>query len=230
MKAGDIMTIDVTTVGPSATVREVANLLLKRRISGVPVVDSDNDVLGIISEGDLMRRVKSNTLARGSWWLGLFGTDKKLQEQFIKSHGRTAEQVMTRELVTVSPDTPVGDVASLLEKHSIKRAPVIENGKLVGIVSRANLLHALASCTATTESIQPNDRSVRESVVNALSNSKSLVGASINPIVNNGNVELWGYVQDETEERAAIVVTQEVPGVQKVQSKLGRSSGWWYGI
>lgn len=230
MNAGDVMTTDVATVGTMATVQDVAKILLERRVSGVPVVDPEHHVLGIISEGDLIRRVETNTIARGSWWLGFFGAADQLQEQFIKSHGRTVDQVMTRDPVTVSPDTPLREIAALLEKKGIKRVPVVENGKLVGIVSRANLLHGLGSATPADESPRPDDRGLRELVTKTVQNTPGLRGTSINVLVHDGSVELWGYVQNDTEERAIIVAVQEVPGVEQIQSHLGRSTGWWYGI
>ena len=143
MKARDVMVSHVITVGPELDVRAVANTLAANGISAVPVVGIDGSIVGIISEGDLMRRAVSG--AKRSWWLETFSSAEQLMAEFVKVHGRKAKDVITRKVISVSPDTSLQEIANLLEKHGIKRVPVIENGRLVGIVSRANLVQALAT-------------------------------------------------------------------------------------
>lgn len=233
MNASDIMTTDVITVTPSTTVREIATILLKHRISAVPVVDADNSVLGVVSEGDLMRRVETGTELQRSWWLNIFAPAHDIQVDFIKSHGRTAEQVMTRNLITVSSDTSLGEIATLLEKNRIKRVPVIEDGKIIGIVSRANLLHAFAATAAAPPdgAQKPEDREIRELVITALKEVETGGYSMINVVVTPDVVQLWGAVADDTEERAAIVAAESVTGVKKIESYLGRIvPAYWYGI
>src|SRR6516164_850700 len=145
MKAADVMMSNVITVGPDATVQEVADILLKNRISGVPVIGGQGELVGIVSEGDLLRRPEAGTVRRSPWWLGLLASNEGLAADYIKSHSRKVEDVMTRRVVTATPETPVAEVATLLEKHAIKRVPIVKDGKMVGIVSRANLLQALAA-------------------------------------------------------------------------------------
>lgn len=230
MQATDIMTTDVATVSPSTTIKEIAKLLLERRISGVPVIDATREVLGIVSEGDLIRRVETDTETRGSWWLKNFGSRNELQKLFIKSHGLTAEKVMTAAPITVSRETSINEIASILEKNGIKRVPVVDDGKLVGIISRANLLHGLASSTIPRAPTQLEDQSIREAVATLLSKTPGLQASSINVLVDDGKVDLWGYVETDTEESAIVIATQGVPGVKNVQSHIGRSQGWWWGI
>ena len=145
MQAADVMTTNVITVPPETGVREIAGLLLKHRISAVPVVDAENQVLGIVSEGDLMRRAENDTDRRNSLWLEVIFSTHEMAADYIKAYGRTAGDVMTRDVVTVKEDTPLHEIVGLLERHHIKRVPVTRDGRLVGIVSRANLLHGLAA-------------------------------------------------------------------------------------
>jgi CBS-domain-containing membrane protein len=145
MKAADVMATNVISVGSEASVQEVAEVLLRNRVSGVPVTGPQGELIGIVSEGDLMRRPEAGTQRRHSWWLHLVASKEGLASEYIKSHSRKVVDVMSRNVVTASLETPVGDVAELLERHAIKRVPIVRDGKVVGIVSRANLLQALAS-------------------------------------------------------------------------------------
>ena len=147
MQAADIMTVGVVTATPEMTVRDAAALMLERSVSALPVLDGSGRLVGIISEGDLVRRTETGTAISDSWWLRLFTSAETLQERFVKSHGQRVGDVMTRNPVAARPDTPVGEIAAILERHRIKRVPVVEDGRLLGIVSRANLLHGLASAS-----------------------------------------------------------------------------------
>ena len=140
MQIRDVMTTRVITVGPYTEVAEIARCLLKNRISAVPVVETDGHLVGIVSEGDLMRRSESRTEHRTSWWLSLLLLAERRATDYIKTHGRRAQEVMTRALITVNDDASLEEIAEILEKHRIKRVLVIREGKLVGIASRADLL------------------------------------------------------------------------------------------
>src|SRR6266481_7261230 len=146
MNASAVMVSDVITVKPDDTVHDVAGLLLVNRISAAPVVDDSGKMVGIVSEGDLLRRGENRTEHERPWWLKLLMGREFLAAEFIKEYGRKIADVMTREVISAKPDTPVADIATLLERHRIKRAPIVQNGKIVGIVSRANLIQALAVC------------------------------------------------------------------------------------
>ena len=229
MQAADIMTTGVVTAKPKMTVQEAAKLMLDQGVSALPVVDENESLIGIISEGDLVRRTETGTEEKDSWWLSLFTSTQTLQERFLKSHGQQVGDVMTREPITVALDAPVADIAATLEEHRIKRVPVVEDGKVRGIVSRANLLHALAAANASHPAGSADDRTIREDVLKAFSDEAGLGGAYVNVTVSGGDVQLWGSVQSDTEENALVVAARSVPGVNSVESRLGRVPEWAYG-
>jgi len=225
MHVADVMTTNVITVQPDTEVREIAVLLLKHRISAVPVVDAEQQPVGIVSEGDLMRRVENETDGPRSWWLRAITMDEKAGD-YIKTHGRKASDVMSRNVVVVTEATPLHEVARLLEKYRIKRVPVVRDGHLVGIVSRANLLHGLAAGTTVAEPGSVEDRTIRERLLDTLSTEVGLGTGRINVTVTNGVVELWGIVDSCTEKKAAQVAAENAPGVTAVENHLGQIPAW----
>lgn len=230
MQARDIMTAPVVTVRPDTRVEEVAQILLERRISGVPVVDDHGTLVGIVSEGDLMRRPELGTERQRGWWLRFFGDERARAEEYARAHGSRAEQVMTRNVVTVSDETSVAEIARLLEEHHIKRVPVVRAGRVVGIVSRANLLHGLAAQPDPVPPARPmDDRSLREAVLQALERDGWTAHGRLNVIVRNGVVELWGLVDSDEARRAIRVATENVPGVTAVKDNLGNIRPWLWG-
>jgi len=220
MKAADVMVSKVITVGPDAELQDVARTLLNNRISALPVVDAGGKLVGIISEGDLMRRVESGTVRRRSWWLEMLTGREALAAEYVKEHSRKVADVMTREVVTVNPETSLGDIATLLERNGIKRVPVVQDGKVVGIVSRANLLQALASYRTPIEGSAPNDAAIRENVIARINSEPWSKPALINVIVQDGNVELWGIVETQVEKKAVRVAAEVTPGVRAVNDNL----------
>ncbi len=227
MQAANVMTATVIAVKPDTGVRDVAHLLLKHRISAVPVVDDDLRVLGIVSEGDLMRRAENDTESQHSWWLEAFLSTQDRAGEYIKTHGRTAGDVMTRHVVTVVKETPLYEIAQLLEKHHIKRVPVVDDEKLVGIVSRANLLHGLAAKGA--EAVNPSsvdDQAIRERLLNVLSEDAGLDTVLMNVIVKDGVVQLWGLVSSSNEKKAAQLAAETMSGVKAVENHLGQVPPW----
>jgi len=220
MKAADVMVSNVITVGPDACLQEVAQILLTNWISAVPVVGADGKILGIVSEGDLMRRVESGTGRHRPWWLAMLTGREVLAAEYVKEHSRKVTDVMTRKVVTAAPETPLHDIATLLEKNGIKRVPIVENDKVVGIVSRANLLQALASVRSQIKGGAPSDTQIRESVVARLNVESWSRPALINVIVQDGMVELWGVVDSQTEKKAVRVAAEVTPGVRAVNDNL----------
>jgi CBS domain-containing protein len=222
MLAKDVMTPNVVTIAPSLAIEEIAQLLLSCNISGVPVVDAEDRLIGLVSEGDLLRRLEDGTERRRSWWLNLLTGPEERAREFVKTHGRRAEDVMTREVMTVTADTPVGEIAHILERRRIKRVPVVEDGKIVGIVSRANLLHGLAthkdriSITPT-----PDDRAIREQVQALVAKEDWITHGSLNALVADGVAELWGWVDSEDERKALLTAVGELDGVKEVVDHLG---------
>ena len=220
MKASDVMVANVITVGPQATVQDVAKILLENRISGVPVVDNGGKMVGIISEGDLIRRAETGTERHRSRWIEIFIGKHALANEYVKSHALAVKDVMTRNVVTARPETHLGEIASTMEKHGIKRVPIVKDGKLVGIVSRANLLQALASLgKKMDQSAKVEDQSIRNQLITRL-DAEPWNTSLVNVIVSDGTVELWGFV-DSAEEMTAIRVMAEVlPGVHHVNDHL----------
>jgi len=227
MLVRDVMVAPVITVEPSATVQEVAKLLLEKRISAVPVLDGNGKLVGIVSEGDLLHRVEAGTERHRSWWLQALIESDKLAAEYVKSHGRKVSDIMTRNVITASPETPLHEVASLLERNAIRRVPIVENGQLVGIVSRANLLQAVASARQLLD-VTPSDTEIRDRILASLKKERWAHTGLLNVTVSNGIVDLWGLAESEAERKAIRVAAESAPGVDAVNDNLTlyRSGGW----
>ena len=220
MKAADVMATNVITVRLDTPVATIAEVLLANRISAVPVVNDKDVLVGIVSEGDLIHRVEAGTERHRSWWLELLTGKETLAHEFVMSHARKAADVMTRPVISVQPDTPLGDIASLLEKHRIKRVPVASNGKIVGIVSRANLIQALVNLNRAKTEASVDDLTLHGNILEQLRSKPWVDPSTISILVNNGSVELWGIVDSETEKNAIRVAVEVTPGVRQVANKL----------
>ena len=222
MRAKDIMTVNVVTVTPDTMVPEIAELLLSRNISGVPVVDGKGAVVGVVSEGDLIQR--ENNGAAGSrhtsWWLRLFGDSSETVGQYIKTHGMRASDVMTRDVQTVDVDTPTGDIARIMAERHIKRVPVLSDGALVGIVSRSNLLRGVVTRESPV-SPSADDRTIKDTILREVNDQDWVTHGTLNVIVSGGVVELWGWVESAQERRALLLLAEGIPGVKRVEDHLG---------
>jgi CBS domain-containing protein len=226
MIARDIMTRDPITVPGDTPVEKVAKLLLDNRISAAPVVDADGRLAGIVSEGDLMRRPESGTEPHHAWWLKLISSPEEKVDEYLKTHGLKAADVMTRDVATVDGAAPAGDIAELLERRRIKRVPVVENGKVIGIVSRADLLRALvAHKHRITVEGTVSDSEIRDRIIDVLRTEGLPADAWINPIVSDSVVHLWGVVKSEKERDAVRIAAESVDGVTSVVNHLGILSG-----
>ena len=222
MQAVDVMTAKVITVSPDADVREIAQLLLDNNISALPVVDADHKVLGIVSEGDLMRRVENGTDRRKSWWLKSIFAGANNASEYIKSHARKAHEIMTPDPVTVSEDESLRRIAKLLERHHIKRVPVVRDGRLVGIVSRANLLRGFSATTGVGEPpVTADDREIRDAILKEVEERTGVWVDRINVIVTDGEVQIWGLVESQEEKMAVQVAAENMVGVKTVENNLG---------
>lgn len=222
MHAADIMTRNVITVGPKTEVREIVDLMLKNHISAVPVLDDSGRVIGMVSEGDLMRRVENNTDRRDSWWLTALFSARNDVDAYIKSRGRRAEDIMTRDPITISEDTPLYKIAQTLEKKRIKRVPVVTDGKLVGIVSRSNLLQGF-SMMQKDAAAAADDKTTRNAIVKELEDKLGISGNNTNVVVVDGVVTLWGLVDSEAQRKAAGIAAESTSGVKEVHNNLGVS-------
>lgn len=219
MNAKDIMTTPVASIGPDTTVREIAALLLERHISAVPVVE-DGRVIGMVSEGDLLRRHEIGTdrdRPTRSWWLSLID-DNPAPAEYVKSHAARARDIMTRQVISVEEDTPITVIANLLETHRIKRVPVLRDERLVGIVSRANLIQALAVSSRSAEELRaPSDDAIRRQLLAELDRQPWWRSTASNVIVTNGVVHYWGILDAQDEREAARIAAENVPGVRSVE-------------
>jgi len=226
MRAMDVMTTNVITVEPNTSVQELATLLSERGISGVPVVDRDSRLVGIVTEGDLLHRTETGTerriQRRRSRWLDGFASDQEAARDYVKAHGRIVREIMTPEVISVSDTTELADIATLLETKRIKRVPVLRDGKLVGIVSRANLVRALAM-TKSEPAIEADndDRTIRQKLITELQGQEwvHMWGADI--IVRDRIVHLWFSDDRSDEERQAVrIAAENIPGVRQVEEHI----------
>ena len=219
MKARDVMVSPVITVSPHASVKEVAKTFLERHISAVPVVDEKGKLVGIISEGDLLHRTEAGTERQRPWWLRAFIGPDTLAAEYTKAHARHVADAMTREVVTASPETPLHEVAALLEKNLIKRVPIVENGQLVGLVSRANLIQAVASAGKGLD-IPLSDTTIRNKLMAHLKAQPWAQTGLLNITVNDGVVDLWGITGSDSENKAIRVAAETATGVRAVNDHL----------
>jgi CBS domain-containing protein len=220
MKAKDAMTSPVISVEADATILQAIRIMLQRRVSGLPVIDRDGCLVGIVTEGDFLRRAETGTQRRRARWLEFVVGPGKLAQEYVRSHARKVDEVMTADPVTVTEDTSLEEIVRLMEKRQIKRVPVVRGQQVVGIVSRANLLHALASVAREAKPGTQSDESIRAQLLTELGKQPWAPLALIDPIVRDGIVELWGTITDERERHALIVAAENVPGVKAVRDHL----------
>lgn len=219
MKARDVMTFPVVTVKSTTSVKEVARLFLERRISGVPVVDDQGRLVGIVSEGDLVHRSEISTMRRRPWWLVLMAGDEGSAAEYIKAHAKKVSDIMTRKVITATPDAPLHEIAETLEKYGIKRLPIVRDEHLVGIVSRANLVQAIATSGSKLD-VPLSDTTIREKLVTHLNRQGWAHATLLNATVSGGVVDLWGFVESDTERKAIRVAAEATPGVRAVNDHM----------
>ncbi|HWE19320.1 MAG TPA: CBS domain-containing protein, partial [Hyphomicrobiaceae bacterium] len=209
----------VVTVQPSASVKEVAKLLLEQGISAVPVVDDQGKLVGVVSEGDLLHRPEIGSERRRSWWLLGLTDEETLAAEYVKAHAHKVADVMTRKVITAAPDASLHELATLMEANAIKRVPIVEDGRLVGIVSRANLVRALASAQPALE-IELSDANIQGQLLAHLQNQAWARPWLLNIMVKNGVVDLWGVVRSDAERRAVRIAAESMDSVRAVNDNL----------
>jgi CBS domain-containing protein len=220
MKVKDVMTRKVLSIEPDVSVLQAVRSMLQNKISGLPVVDANGTLVGIVTEGDFLRRTETTTERRRPRWLEFLVGPGRLADEYVHTHASKVSAVMTPDPYTVTEDTPLEDVVQLMEKHRIKRLPVVRGKSLVGIVSRANLLHALASLAPNSPAAAPADGVIRERLLAELERQKWAPLGFLNVVVQKGVVELWGSITDERERQALIVAAQNIAGVKDVRDHL----------
>lgn len=225
MRAQDVMTLDVVTVEPTTDVREAARLMVEHHISGLPVIDKSRRVVGIVTDGDLYRRTEVGTDKQRHSWLELFGLGSSPVHDYVEAHGHSVGDVMTTRVFAVAPNTSLRLIADLLEREHIRRVPVIADGVLVGIVSRANLMRALISIPIEGDQMPLEDQRVRDLVVAEYKRLPWGVPSEGNVIVTDGVVHLWGFVPSETELDALRIAAEGIPGVKGFHNHTFRFFG-----
>jgi CBS domain-containing protein len=218
MQVRDVMTRNVISAAANETVTKAIRTMLQNRISGLPVVDAAGNLVGMLTEGDFLRRGEIGTQRRRPKWLEFLAGPGRLADEYAHASGRKIEEVMTRDPVTVAEDDSLETVVELMERRRIKRLPVLRDGKIVGIVSRANLMHALASLARDTQPPAGGDSAMRDRILAAF--EKERWAPQVNVVVKNGVAELWGTIMDERERRACVITAENVDGVAQVRDHL----------
>jgi CBS domain-containing protein len=220
MKARGVMTPDVVSVDPDASVADAARLMLQRRISGLPVVDHAGELVGVITEGDFLRRVETGTQRRRSRWIEILLGPGQLAGEYVQTSGRKVHQVMTTDVQTATEDATLEEIVRIMERRRIKRVPILRGKKLVGIVTRANLLQALAQIAHEVSPSPPEDAVIRERLLAELKQQKWAPVGTIDVAVRNGVVTLSGVLLDERQREALQVAAQNISGVMKVEDHM----------
>ena len=219
MRAHQIMTRSVVTVSPETTIVDAANLMLQRHVSGLPVLDASGKLVGIVSEGDFIRRSEIGTgRKRGRWLRFILGPGQSASD-FVHEHGRKVFEVMTKSPLTITEDTALAEIVELMEKNNVKRLPVVRGDKVVGIVSRANLLQAVASLAREVPDPTADDDHIRSRIIDALEKN-DWCPFGLNVVVRDGIVHLSGVITEERARAAAIVAAETIEGVKKVHDHL----------
>ncbi|RAI44196.1 CBS domain-containing protein [Rhodoplanes roseus] len=220
MKARDVMSSRVVSIAPEATIQDAIKAMLENRISGLPVIDRTGAMVGIVTEGDFLRRAETGTLRKRPRWLEILIGPNSLATDYVRSHGRRVEEVMTRSPVTVGEDATLDEIVSIMERKRVKRVPVMRGREVVGIVSRANLLHALASVSRDLPPSTATDAEIRTRVLDELSRQPWAPIALIDVVVKDGVVSLWGSITEAKQGEALKVCAENIPGVKGVVSHL----------
>lgn len=214
--ARDVMSTKLIVVAPKTSVDKIATILMLNMISAVPVVDEKFHILGIVSEGDLLARDEAGSLPRRSWWLTLFEDSDELARQYSRAHGRTAEDVMTRHVVSVGPDATTAKIADIMRRRGIKRVPVVEDGRLIGIVTRADIVQMVA-LGAAPEAVTRPDNEIQDEVMERLKQAPWAGTEFLSVSVKDQSVEVSGLVASADQKHALAVLIREVPGVRAVR-------------
>lgn len=221
MKAQDVMARDVLTVSPQTSINTAIALMLEKRVSGLPVVDDKGALVGILTEGDLLRRVETGTGdKKRSWFMEFLVGPGAEAAEYVRSHSRRVSDLMTPDVVTAPVTAPLDDIVALMERHHVRRVPITTDGRLVGIVSRADLLRALGQKLAALTPTNPSDAEIETSLRTELGATKWLVGSNVDIKVHDGIVTLDGFIYDERLRRALNVAAHNVPGAKAVVDKM----------
>ncbi len=220
MKVRDVMTAPVVTVGPETDLAAATSVMAERRISGLPVVDRGGRLVGMLTEGDLLRRVETGTQGETPGFLKTLFLAGSVASDYVRTHARKVEEIMTPDVVTVGPDEDLGEIVALMRRRRIRRVPVVADGHLVGIVSRADLIRALGEVLKTPPLKPEGDAAIRTAILAELGKQAWAPRGGIRVEVKDGTATIDGVVFSDEERRALIVAVENVPGVNKVNDQL----------
>jgi CBS-domain-containing membrane protein len=220
MYAKDVMTSTVISVEPNSTILQAARQMLQHHISGLPVIDHDGGLVGILSEGDFLRRRETATERRHSRWLEFLMGPGRLAVEYSHSHGSKVAEVMTTDVHTVTEDTSLEEIVELMERYRVKRLPVMRGKKVVGMVTRSNLMRAMVSLSRAEPKTGKDDASIREMLLAEMQKESWAPAAMANVVVCDGVVELWGVIIDERQREALKIAAENIPGVRAVKDHL----------
>ncbi|ESW64319.1 histidine kinase [Mesorhizobium sp. LSJC285A00] len=220
MQAEAIMSKPVVGIDPSASIAEAAGWMLAKKISGFPVIGRDGTLVGIVSEGDFLHRGELGTQRQRSRWLEFLVSPGKAADEYVHANGRRVEEVMSQDVVTASPTASLDEVVELMTRYHVKRIPVVDAGKVVGIITRSDLLQALISVLPDAAAAAIDDEQIRQNIMAELATQKWAGKDTINVTVNNGMVKLSGGIFDERARQATIVAAENVVGVKAVEDGL----------
>jgi CBS domain-containing protein len=221
MKASEVMAKDVVTVNPQTTVREIAELMTKHRISGVPVIDGGGKLVGIVSETDLLHRAETGTERRRRWWLGAFVDSDQLAREYAASHGRSAADIMSTNVITVEADTDLAQVADVLERRNLQRVPVMRDGKLAGILTKGDLVRALVARLRAVPAGAAGDAKATLAAINERMRREAWLDTSLVNVDVEGTVaQLSGLAASADQRRALRLLVEDTPGVSRVDDRM----------
>lgn len=220
MKAKDIMTRDVATVRSDTSVHEIAALMMEKHISGAPVLSDDGTIIGIVSQSDLLHRAEVGTERKHKWWFRAFADFDAAAREYAKAHGLRARDIMSRYVISVRQDAELRDVADILDSHRIKRVPVLDEGRLVGIISRGDLVRALSQVQVAKAATRIENAALHKALSDRIKSQSWINDSYINVAVNDGVVELWGFVVSADQHSALRALVEETEGVRRVDDKL----------
>jgi len=220
MKVADVMTREVVSIAPEASVMEAVRLMLQHKISGLPVIDGSGRLQGVVTEGDFLRRVETGTERKRSRLVEFLLGPGRLAEDYVHATGRKVGEVMTPDARTVAENEPLEKVVHLMERYRIKRLPVVRGDKVVGIVTRQNLMRALASFALAAHPVAADDATIRERLLAELKRHAWAPVGLIDVVVKDGVVKLSGALTDERERQAIRIAAENIPGVKKVEDHL----------
>ncbi len=221
MRAHEIMSRHVVTIGADAPVIDAIKTMLAHRISGLPVVDSGGKLVGILSEGDFVRRVEVGTEKKRGRWLSLLAGANRAALDFARQHGRKVSEIMSPNPITIDENTPLEQIARLMESRNIMRFPVMRGDEIIGMVTRRDFLTAIADLSLDAVGYSDTDDQIRKSVIAVMSRA-SWRPCGLNVSVHDGTVTLQGTIKSDNARKAAIIAAENIAGVKRIEDQLSK--------